>query len=107
MDGIGDRIRSTRKSLGIGQLELSERLNVTRQAVSQWERGVHEPSTQHLIEMSHILGASLLTPNEPSIDVEHARIRRAVEAERLRMIAQDLKAKAADLEAMAARLERG
>ncbi|MCU9613177.1 helix-turn-helix domain-containing protein [Caldibacillus lycopersici] len=41
---IGDRIRKRRKELRLIQAELAERVNVSTQVVSNWERGYTEPS---------------------------------------------------------------
>ena len=40
MNKVGEMIAGLRKQRGITQAELGERLNVTFQAVSKWERGV-------------------------------------------------------------------
>ena len=39
---IGDFIRELRRKAGITQAELAERLGVSFQAVSNWERGVSQ-----------------------------------------------------------------
>lgn len=36
---IGDRIQGLRKSRGISQEELADKIGVSRQAVSKWESG--------------------------------------------------------------------
>ena len=40
---MGKRIAELRGSLGITQQELADRLHVTSQAISNWERGVSSP----------------------------------------------------------------
>lgn len=40
---FSEQIRSLRKSHGLSQEDLSSRLGLTKQAVSQWERGIREP----------------------------------------------------------------
>ena len=40
---IGDRIRRLRLQRGLTQEELAGKLNVTRQALSNWERDINEP----------------------------------------------------------------
>ena len=46
---VADHIASARKEAGLSQEELSEKLYVTRQAVSNWERG-RTRSSQEMIE---------------------------------------------------------
>jgi transcriptional regulator with XRE-family HTH domain len=36
---VGDKIKSARKSLGLTQTQLGEKLGVQKNAVSKWERG--------------------------------------------------------------------
>lgn len=99
MDGIGDRIRVAREAAGLSQAKLGEIAGANQQSVDRIERGAVSYS-KHLPAILSVLGL-----NVPA-DVPD-KIARVREAERLRIVAQDLKAKAADLEAMAARLERG
>ena len=42
------RLRELRKERQLTQEELSARLELTKQAVSQWERGVREPGFETL-----------------------------------------------------------
>lgn len=44
----GTRIRQIRKQIGLNQTEFGERVGVTPQAVSQWERGLTEPELDRL-----------------------------------------------------------
>ena len=53
------KLRTIRKSQGISQEELAERLNVSRQAVSKWESGQGFPETDKLIQLSKLFGVSL------------------------------------------------
>ena len=39
---IADRIQTLRKSKGISQEELADKIGVSRQAVSKWESGVSQ-----------------------------------------------------------------
>ena len=39
---IADRIQTLRKSKGISQEELADKVGVSRQAVSKWESGVSQ-----------------------------------------------------------------
>ena len=43
---IKDRIKQLRKSNGMSQQQLADKLNITNVAVSQWERGVKQPKTE-------------------------------------------------------------
>ena len=56
---IGDHIKSFREQKGINQEELAERLCVTRQAVSNWERGKTEPDIETLHKIADILEVSI------------------------------------------------
>lgn len=59
METIGDRIREKRKQLGLTQLELAEKLNVTDRAVSKWEQGEGDPSVSLLPEIARIFDITL------------------------------------------------
>ena len=48
-----------RKNAGLSQLELAERLDVSRQAVSRWESGAAVPSTENLKFLSGLYGVSV------------------------------------------------
>ena len=54
-----DRLAELRKSRGLSQEELAEKLGVTRQAVSKWERAESAPDTDNLIELAKIYGVSI------------------------------------------------
>ena len=54
-----NRLCELRKSRGLSQEELADRLNVSRQAVSKWERGESSPDTDNLIELAKIYGVSI------------------------------------------------
>lgn len=53
------RLQQLRKQHGYSQEELAEKLNVSRQAVSKWERGEASPDTDNLIQLSAIYGITL------------------------------------------------
>jgi len=48
----GKQIRHLRTQLGMTQEELAGELNVTRQALSNWERDVNEPDLNMLKKMT-------------------------------------------------------
>ena len=52
---IGERIQKLRKKRGLTQAALAERLFVTPQAVSQWERGITIPDTDKLADIAGVL----------------------------------------------------
>lgn len=54
-----EKLYSLRKSNGLSQDELAEKLGVSRQAISRWEMGTAEPSAQNLIELSKLFGVSI------------------------------------------------
>ena len=56
---LGNRLAELRKEHGYSQEELADKLGVSRQAISKWERGEASPDTDNLIELSRIYGVSL------------------------------------------------
>ncbi len=61
---IGTNIRQLRESRGLTQEELADRLNVSPQAVSAWERDSCKPDTKNLINLAHVLEVSLSAVGE-------------------------------------------
>ena len=56
---IGKYIASKRKSLGMTQKQLAEKLGMSDKSVSKWERGVCLPDVSFYKELCSILGISL------------------------------------------------
>ncbi len=54
-----NRLYELRKKQGLSQEELAEKLGVSRQAVSKWERSEASPDTDNLIALAKIYGLSL------------------------------------------------
>ena len=52
---LNENIRTIRKSKGLSQEEFAVRLNVVRQTVSKWERGLSVPDSDMLIAVSEAL----------------------------------------------------
>lgn len=50
-----DNLKVLRKKKGITQEELAARLNVVRQTVSKWEKGLSVPDAELLIKLAEIL----------------------------------------------------
>ena len=45
---LEEKLASLRKAKGLSQLQLAEKMNVSRQAISKWEGGTAVPSTDNL-----------------------------------------------------------
>lgn len=56
---IGEKIKNKRKELNLTQEYLAKELNISRQAVSKWEKGVSEPSMDNLVKLSEIFGVDI------------------------------------------------
>ena len=56
---VGAQIASLRKAKGLTQAELSERLNISFQAVSKWERAETMPDIGLLVDLARILETSV------------------------------------------------
>ena len=50
-----DNLKALRKKKGITQEELAARLNVVKQTVSKWEKGLSVPDSELLIKLAEIL----------------------------------------------------
>ena len=56
---LNENIKNLRKAKGISQEELAVRLNVVRQTISKWERGVSVPDSEMLISLAEELDTSV------------------------------------------------
>lgn len=54
-----ERLYEVRKSAGMTQSDLAEKLDVSRQAVSRWEMGTAKPDFENLIAISNIFDVSI------------------------------------------------
>ena len=52
---LNENIKAVRKAKGLSQEELAIKLNVVRQTVSKWERGLSVPDSEMLISISEVL----------------------------------------------------
>lgn len=52
---LKENIKSIRKSRGLSQEELAIKLNVVRQTISKWERGLSVPDSEMLVSISEVL----------------------------------------------------
>ena len=56
---VGNQIAMLRKQKGLTQSELGERLSVSFQAISKWERGETLPDTAILLDLANVLGTTV------------------------------------------------
>lgn len=56
---LATNLSTLRKKHGLTQMELAEKLSVSRQAISRWEVGAAVPSTDNLKILSHLYGVSV------------------------------------------------
>ena len=56
---LGERLAQGRREARLKQDEAAERMGVTRETLSRWERGVHEPGSMHFIALANIYSVSL------------------------------------------------
>ncbi len=71
---IANRLYELRKAHSLSQDELADKLNVSRQAVSKWERGESYPDTNNLIALAQLYKMSIddLLGYEPEIKSEQS-----------------------------------
>ena len=58
---LNENIKNLRKSKGLSQEELAVKLNVVRQTVSKWEKGLSVPDADMLIALSQVLDTPVST----------------------------------------------
>ncbi len=58
MSEMGSKIAKKRKDAGMTQIELAEKLSVTRQTVSRWEAGSVMPDIDKISDIADLLGVS-------------------------------------------------
>ncbi|MCM1100239.1 MAG: helix-turn-helix domain-containing protein [Clostridium sp.] len=58
---LNENIKAIRKSKGLSQEELAIRLNVVRQTISKWEKGLSVPDSDMLLAISEILETPVST----------------------------------------------
>ena len=52
---LSENLKTIRKQKGLSQEELAIRLNVVRQTISKWEKGISVPDSDMLIRLAEIL----------------------------------------------------
>lgn len=58
---LNENIKAIRKSKGLSQQEFAVKLNIVRQTVSKWEKGLSVPDSDMLISMSEVLETPVST----------------------------------------------
>ena len=79
---IGERFAELRRDRGLTQDQLAERLQVERETVSRFERGVTDPSMTKVLEICEILEvpvASLVTRISANVSDYRVRIEAALQ----------------------------
>ncbi|MDR3310864.1 MAG: helix-turn-helix domain-containing protein [Oscillospiraceae bacterium] len=93
MNYIAENTRRYRAKLGLTQEQIAERVGVTAQAVSKWERGEALPDTAILVPLSSALG---VTPNEllgyDTVAIQGEIKARLAELARLKSLGRDVEA---------------
>ena len=56
---LNENLTAFRKSKGISQEELAVRLNVVRQTISKWEKGLSVPDADTLVKISEVFEVSV------------------------------------------------
>ena len=56
---FGEKLSFLRKQRGMTQIELAEKLDISRQAVSRWERGTAAPSTENLVSIGKLFNVTV------------------------------------------------
>lgn len=56
---LSENLKELRKNKGYSQEQLAVRLNVVRQTVSKWEKGLSVPDAQMLIEIAEVFDVSV------------------------------------------------
>ena len=58
---LSENIKAIRKSKGLSQEELAAKLNIVRQTISKWEKGLSVPDSDMLISISEVLETPVST----------------------------------------------
>ena len=69
----GKQISAARKSLGMTQAKLADKLGVSTEAVSKWEKDVYAPSAENEEKIYHVLGIARAGDNRRDVVLFHER----------------------------------
>lgn len=67
---LGDKIKTFRKRKGFTQEELAIRLNIVRQTVSKWEKGISVPDAENLQKLADVLEVDVKQLLELEVDAD-------------------------------------
>ncbi len=76
---LNENIRNLRKSTGMSQEELAAKLNVVRQTISKWEKGLSVPDSEMLIKIADVFEVSVSQLLGSDIPVEKESINEIAE----------------------------
>ena len=82
---LNENIKSIRKSKGLSQEEFAIKLNVVRQTVSKWERGLSVPDSDMLLSISEVLQTPVSVLLGETVQEKEAEDLKAI-AEKLEVI---------------------
>lgn len=66
---LNENLRNLRKSKGLSQEELAVKLNVVRQTISKWEKGLSVPDSEMLITLSEVFETPVSTLLGETVDI--------------------------------------
>lgn len=76
---FGEKIQKLRKEAGLSQEELAYQLDVSRQAISKWERDSGYPETEKIVRMSKIFHVTLdYLLNEEDTPIQEPKAERGI-----------------------------
>lgn len=73
---IGERIQVARKSAGLTQKELGEKLGLSYQSIAQWENDIRKPKIANIIKIANVLDVPIsdLSDDISAKDLEVYRV---------------------------------
>ena len=102
---LNENIKTIRKSKGLSQEELAIKLNVVRQTISKWEKGLSVPDSDMLIALSEVFEIPVSTLLGETIVETKVDDLRAI-AEKLEVINDRISYDVYSLELVSLRRER-
>ena len=82
---LNENIKAIRKSKGLSQQDLADKLNVVRQTISKWEQGLSVPDSDLLLALSEALETPVSTLLGETVAEPEAEDLRAI-AEKLEVL---------------------